>query len=69
MREAVELDPDAAHAHSFSACAISFGQDTPAIDQLRATVALGDSPYLEEAHFYLAKAFLRRKDLDAAECS
>jgi predicted negative regulator of RcsB-dependent stress response len=34
---------------------------------LRATIALGDSAYLEEAHLYLAKAFLRRNDLAAAE--
>ena len=43
------------------------GQDDAAIDRLRATIALGDSAYLEEAHWYLAKAFLRRKDLGAAE--
>ena len=53
---------------SFLASPIScLGQDDAAIDQLRATIALGDSAYLEDAHFYLAKAFLRRKDLGAAE--
>ena len=68
LREAVELDPDAAHAHFFLGMSdLLLGQDNAAIDQLRATIALGDSPYLEEAHFYLAKAFLRQKDLGAAE--
>ena len=53
---------------SFSASSyLLLGQDNAAIDQLRATIALGDSAYLEEAHFYLAKAFLRQKDLGAAE--
>ena len=43
------------------------GQDAAGIERLRATIALGDSPYLEEAHFNLAKALLRRKDFGAAE--
>ena len=42
------------------------GQDGAAVDRLQATIALGDSSYLEDAHWYLAKAFLRRKDAGAA---
>jgi TolA-binding protein len=68
LRAAAELDPDAAHISFFLGIShLMSGQDNAAIDRLRATIALGDSPYLEEAHFYLAKAFLRRKDLGAAE--
>ena len=68
LRAAVELDPDAAHIRFFLGIShLLLGQDTAAIDWLLATIALGDSPYLEEAHWYLAKAFLRRKDLGAAE--
>jgi tetratricopeptide (TPR) repeat protein len=68
LRAAAELDPDAAHINFFLGIShLMLGQDDVAIDRLRATIALGDSPYLEEAHFYLAKAFLRRKDLGAAE--
>ena len=43
------------------------GQRALGIDRLRATIALGDSPYLEDAHFYLAKALLSQTDLPGAE--
>jgi len=43
------------------------GEPEAAIAQLRRTIALGESPYLEEARFYLAKAYLRRGELQAAE--
>jgi len=33
---------------------------------LQQCIALGDTPYLEEAHYYLAKAFLRKGDALAA---
>jgi len=67
LRAARELDPNAAHISFFLGVSdLMVGRDDAAIDALQATIALGDSPYLEEAHFYLAKAFLRRKDLDAA---
>lgn len=62
------LDPGAAHISFFLGVSqLMAGQDDAAVESLRATIALGDSPYLEEAHFYLAKAFLRRKDLRGAE--
>ena len=62
------MDPEAAHIRFFLGVThLMLGQDDAGIDRLRATIALGDSPYLEDAHFYLAKAFLRRKDLGAAE--
>ena len=65
---AAALDPDAPHSRFFLGIShLMLGDDTAAIDSLRATVALGDSAYLEEAHWYLAKAFLRRKDVPAAE--
>jgi tetratricopeptide (TPR) repeat protein len=68
LRTAAELDPDAAHIRFFLGIShLMLGQDDAAIDRLQATIALGDSPYLEEAHLYLAKAFLRRSDLGAAE--
>jgi tetratricopeptide (TPR) repeat protein len=68
LRRAAESDPDAAHIGFFLGVThLMLGQDDAAIDRLRATIALGDSAYLEEAHWYLAKAFLRRNDLGAAE--
>jgi hypothetical protein len=33
---------------------------------LTATIALEDSPELEEAHFHLAEAFLRKQDVTGA---
>lgn len=68
LRAAQELEPDAPHVHFFLGVShLLLGEDADAVEQLRTTIALGDSPYLEEAHLYLAKAFLRQKDLDAAE--
>jgi tetratricopeptide (TPR) repeat protein len=68
LRAAADLDPDGIHILFFLGIShLMMGQDDAAIDRLRATIARGDSAYLEEAHWYLAKAFLRRKDLGAAE--
>ncbi len=68
LRAAADLDPDAPHVHFFLGVSyLLAGRDGAAIEQLRATVALGNSAYLEEAHWYLAKTFLRRKDPAAAE--
>jgi len=38
----------------------------PAVAELQKAIAIGESPYLEEAHFYLAKARLRQGDIQAA---
>jgi len=68
LRGAAALTPDAAHTRFFLGIShLMAGQDIAAIAELRATTALGDSPYLEEAHWYLAKALLRQKRLPAAE--
>jgi Putative zinc-finger len=39
-------------------CLLLSGHPQQGADLLRETIAAGDTPYLEEAHFYLAKAFL-----------
>ncbi len=68
LLSAADLDPGGAHIRFFLGISqLMLGQDSAAIDQLRAAIALGDSAYLEEAHLYLAKAFLRRRDIGAAE--
>jgi tetratricopeptide (TPR) repeat protein len=68
LRGAATLAPDAAHIRFFLGIShLMAGQDIAAIAELRATTALGDSPYLEEAHWYLAKALLRQNRLAAAE--
>jgi tetratricopeptide (TPR) repeat protein len=68
LRGAAELDPEASHIRFFlGICHLMVSEDDAGIERLQATIGLGDSPYLEEAHLYLAKAFLRRKDFGAAE--
>ena len=68
LRGAAELDPEASHISFFlGICHLMVSEDDAGIERLRATIELGDSAYLEEAHLYLAKAFLRRKQFGAAE--
>jgi tetratricopeptide (TPR) repeat protein len=68
LRVAADLDPEAAHSRFFLGVShLLLKQDDAGIDRLQATIALGDSAYLEDAHFYLAKAFLGRKESRAAE--
>jgi tetratricopeptide (TPR) repeat protein len=63
LRAAARLDPEAAHATFFlGVCYVLAGQLDEGIRALRQTIDVGDSPYLEEAHFYLAKALLQNND-------
>ncbi len=68
LSEAADLDPGAVHTRFFLGVShLLLRQHEAAIRHLGAAVVLGDSAYLEEAHWYLAKAFLQRKDISAAE--
>jgi tetratricopeptide (TPR) repeat protein len=68
LRAAAALDSEASHIRFFLAISqLMVGEEAAGIEGLRVTIALGDSPYLEDAHFNLAKALLRRKDFGAAE--
>jgi TolA-binding protein len=49
------------------ACYLLTGQTDSAIVSFHKTVSLGDTPYSEPAHFYLAKAYLRKNEVSAAE--
>jgi tetratricopeptide (TPR) repeat protein len=61
---AAKADPgNSAAAFFLGICYLIENRDDEAIAQLKATIALGDSPELEEAHFYLAKALLRKQDI------
>lgn len=67
LRAVAELNPKAADGSFFlGICYLLTDRTDAAIESLRRTVALGDSLYLEEAQFYLAKAYLRKGDLGAA---
>jgi tetratricopeptide (TPR) repeat protein len=48
------------------ACYLLTDDIDDAVRTLQVSVALGESAYLEEAQFYLAKAFLHRGDVEAA---
>ena len=67
LEAASKLDPEAAHIAFFLGVShLLAGQPRLAITELRQTIALGESPYLEEAHFYLAKAHLQTRNIDDA---
>ncbi len=64
---AADLNPKSPRTAFFLAiCNLVTDQLESAVSGLQKTIALGDSPYLEEAHFYLAKARLRQGDVPAA---
>ncbi len=67
LRAASDLDPEAAHIVFFLGVShLLAEQPDAALNRLRQTIALGDSPYNEEAHFYLAKAYLQTGNIDEA---
>lgn len=67
LREAAALDPSAPGASFYrGACALLAGDADEAVESLGHVAALGETPYLEEAQFYLAKARLARGEVPAA---
>jgi TolA-binding protein len=68
LRATVKTSPGTARFSFYlGACYLLDDQTDSAIESFRKTVSLGDPTYLEPAHFYLAKAYLRKKDLPNAE--
>jgi len=68
LREAAKLNPQDPGTIFFLGVSLLLADQTDdGIAVLQQSVALGDTPYLEEAHYYVAKAFLRKSDLAAAE--
>ena len=64
---AAVLRPDVPqYAFFLAICHLLSGQLEPAVAGLQKAIAIGESPYLEEAHFYLAKAWLGQGDVPAA---
>jgi hypothetical protein len=65
LRKSASLDPSAADASFFLGVSqLLAGQPKEGVAELRRTVALGASPYLEEAYLYLAKGSLQLRDVD-----
>jgi len=68
LRAAVKTGPRTASFNFYlGACYLLTGQTDPAIVSFRETVSLGDPSYSESAHFYLAKAYLSKKEVSTAE--
>ena len=67
LQTAVEQDPKSIQAHFyFAVCSLQLDRNAQAADHLRTVVQLGESPYLEDAHFFLAKTHIRQGDLGSA---
>ena len=68
LAQAAVLSPAAAETHFFLGVSLLLAHDVDAgIASLERTSALGDTPYLESALFYLAKGYLIRGDRQQAE--
>lgn len=68
VRTAVKASPgNASFSFYLAACYLLAGQTDLAIVSFRKTVSLGDPAYSESAHFYLAKAYLRKKEVARAK--
>ncbi len=67
LSTAVGLNPKAAQASFFLAiCHLLTNRPEEAAAGLQRTIALGETPYLEESHFYLAKVRLSQGDEPSA---
>jgi tetratricopeptide (TPR) repeat protein len=67
LRAAAAIAPQRAGTRFFlGICLLLAGKTDEGIEELGRTVSLGESAYLEEAHFYRAKAFLAKGDAGAA---
>jgi len=67
LEAAAALRPDIApYGFFLGVCQLLTDQPAQAVPALNQAIAVGESPYLEEAHFYLAKARLRQGDITAA---
>jgi lipopolysaccharide biosynthesis regulator YciM len=67
LRAAVEDSPQTARFGLYLGVSyLLTGQTESAIEWLRRVIAIGQRTYAEPAHFYLAKAYLQKKDVEAA---
>jgi tetratricopeptide (TPR) repeat protein len=67
LEAAIALRPDVPqYAFFLGVCYLLTERTDPAVAEFQKAIAMGESAYLEEAHFYLAKARLRQADIAAA---
>jgi tetratricopeptide (TPR) repeat protein len=67
LRSISEKQPDFAAARYYlGICLLSVGDRPAGVDELKAVVALGQTPYLQGARFFLAKGLLGAGDIGGA---
>ena len=67
LRRAARLDTERSDIAFFLAASeLLAGNAAAAIGEFARTIAMGDTPFLEDAHFFLAKAHLAQGDADRA---
>lgn len=68
VRAAAKASPQTASFNFYlGACYLLAGQSDSAIVSFGQTISLGDPAYSESAHFYLAKAYLQKKEVARAK--
>jgi len=68
LRAAAAINPRRAGIRFFlGICLLLTGQTDEGAEELRQSILLGESAYLEEAHFYRAKAFLAKGEAAGAK--
>lgn len=67
LEQAVRAEPALPAPHFFLGVSyLQLDRRSEAVEQLREVRRLGESPYLEDAHFFLAKAAIRGGDIEVA---
>ena len=68
LQEVLQIDPDAPNANFYlGACYLLVDKTDLAIPRFQKTISLHELDYEEQAHFYLAKALIRKNDLIGAK--
>lgn len=68
LQQVLQMDGNAGNANFYlGACYLLIGKTDLAIPPLQKVISLHDLDYAEQAHYYLAKAFIRNNDMHAAE--
>jgi len=63
LREATSKSPGAPEARFFlGICYLMTNDNEAAVSELKTAAALGPSAYLEDAHYFLAEAYARKRD-------
>ena len=68
LRAAAKSQPDSVEVRFYlGICLLLTGDRASGIQELRNVIAAGDTPYLERARFYLAKALIGEHDIAQAQ--